>query len=428
MNRPRQPEHASALLMTLVITSILGVSVASYMSLLGHQKEAVARSLSWNTAMPVLEAGIEEAMTHLNRNAGNLGRDGWTATGSACIGGVNLVGSLYTKSRSWDDQSFNVAIADGASPAIYAEGRIRTPLRNAIVSRTVEVRARTRTPYLGMVAKDGIDMNGQNVLADSYDSTFGPYTARPPRDEVTVASNGKIVGIISVGNANIYGYAMTGPGGDLTLGPGGGVGTRVWQAAHPGAIDESRVRHDMNMQFPDVADPFSSGYLTPSLSGGAYVLNAAGTNTYQLASLVKSLTVKSNTHAILKITSSINITGNDKITVENGASLQLYMAGTTAKIAGNGVANLGGDPLNFRYMGMPANTSLDLSGNAGVAAVVYAPNAALTLSGGGSTTLDFSGASVSKTVKLNGHFNFHYDERLGKTMNNGFEPIAWREI
>ena len=30
-------------------------------------------------------------------------------------------------------------------------------------------------------------------------------------------------------------------------------------------------------------------------------------------------------------------------------------------------------------------------------------------------TQDFIGASVSSTVKMNGHFHFHYDESLGRS-------------
>jgi hypothetical protein len=31
---------------------------------------------------------------------------------------------------------------------------------------------------------------------------------------------------------------------------------------------------------------------------------------------------------------------------------------------------------------------------------------------GNGTIIDFSGASITKSAKLNGHFNFHYDEAL----------------
>jgi arabinogalactan endo-1,4-beta-galactosidase len=51
-----------------------------------------------------------------------------------------------------------------------------------------------------------------------------------------------------------------------------------------------------------------------------------------------------------------------------------------------------------------------------------------TLGGGGNDKKDFIGASVTKSVKMNGHFNFHYDEYL-RTIGpgRGYIPIAWAE-
>ncbi|HSH14605.1 MAG TPA: hypothetical protein VLD18_01130, partial [Verrucomicrobiae bacterium] len=60
---------------------------------------------------------------------------------------------------------------------------------------------------------------------------------------------------------------------------------------------------------------------------------------------------------------------------------------------------------------------------------IYAPQAHLSLGGGGSTAYDFVGASVSRTVQMNGHFNFHYDEALGRTDTEGLFVIAsWNEL
>ena len=45
---------------------------------------------------------------------------------------------------------------------------------------------------------------------------------------------------------------------------------------------------------------------------------------------------------------------------------------------------------------------------------IYAPHADFTLGGGGKDTIDFVGSSVTKTVKMNGHYKFHYDENLAE--------------
>ena len=39
------------------------------------------------------------------------------------------------------------------------------------------------------------------------------------------------------------------------------------------------------------------------------------------------------------------------------------------------------------------------------------------------------GASISKSVQMNGHFNFHYDEALGRLGGNGsFVISSWSEM
>ena len=51
------------------------------------------------------------------------------------------------------------------------------------------------------------------------------------------------------------------------------------------------------------------------------------------------------------------------------------------------------------------------------------------LGGGGTSSYDFIGASVSRTVTMNGHFKFHYDENLRRIgMGRGFVPTNWKEV
>jgi choice-of-anchor A domain-containing protein len=133
---------------------------------------------------------------------------------------------------------------------------------------------------------------------------------------------------------------------------------------------------------------------------------------------------------VLVITGDVSLTGNnDRIELKSGSSLVMYVQGANAKIAGQGVINETGDASKFLYMGLPSNTSLSFSGNANFIGAIYAPNAAFTLGGGGNDIKDFSGAGVVSSVKMNGHFKFHYDENLGRTLRNpSFVITSWNEI
>jgi hypothetical protein len=92
------------------------------------------------------------------------------------------------------------------------------------------------------------------------------------------------------------------------------------------------------------------------------------------------------------------------------------------------VVNQDGLATSFSYWGLPSNTSVTMAGNAAFIGTIYAPQAALTLGGGGNTTYDFSGASISNTVAINGHFNFHYDEGLKSGPARGYIVDSWQEV
>ncbi len=107
----------------------------------------------------------------------------------------------------------------------------------------------------------------------------------------------------------------------------------------------------------------------------------------------------------------------------------MYVAAPSARLSGNGVINNGGNATNFYYFGLPSNTDVSFGGNAAFTGVIYAPQADFHLGGGGSTTYDFVGASVTKTVHMNGHFKFHYDEALRRHgPSRGYIIQTWDEI
>ena len=64
-----QPD-GSILVITLLTAFVIGVGVASYLVLVSNQNYSTMRSLAWNTTIPLAEAGIEEALTHLNDDSG----------------------------------------------------------------------------------------------------------------------------------------------------------------------------------------------------------------------------------------------------------------------------------------------------------------------------------------------------------------------
>src|SRR4051794_21344711 len=67
-----------ALIVALVIGTILCITLTGYLTVVQQQTLLSARSQSWNLAITLVEAGLEEGLEHLNVNASNLGADGWS--------------------------------------------------------------------------------------------------------------------------------------------------------------------------------------------------------------------------------------------------------------------------------------------------------------------------------------------------------------
>src|SRR6185437_6389773 len=98
--------------------------------------QMTVRSSDWNAAIPVLEAGVEEALTHMTRDTNQPTANNWTTT---TIKGI----SAYTKTRTFPDGSYyNVYIVNYASnnPSIYSQGFVRSPYNaSRYISRLVLV-------------------------------------------------------------------------------------------------------------------------------------------------------------------------------------------------------------------------------------------------------------------------------------------------
>lgn len=542
---PRR-QRGSVLACTLTATGIIGLALVSYLVLIGNENQSTQRSQTWNACIAVIEAGIEEALSHINESGmTNLFSNGWQQDGQT-----------WWRERALGDGRYHVTISGTNPPMIVATGYMRMPLlSDRYISRAVRCTMRREGLFSkAMIAKESIDLRGNNINSDSFISsdpsysTDGRYDPTKRRAHGDIAVNSSFQNSFQIGNANVAGKVSTGPGGQPSVGPNGTVGDLDWVNANQDGIQEGHSTDDMNVSFPDVKPPWSGGAWTPSggwvtnatesitavtnsattiaypvgnvgavvtngLSSStnypsgspgpvttstftnttpstsrdypapgsylgavvtrvvttgppegrgtwydyaaitgtityysyptftatyiAYTTNAAnsavyydyilGTGNYELASLSGKVLVTGQ--ASLWVTSSLNISGQGGIWIQPGASLNLYVSAATASIAGQGVVNYNADVNSFYYFGLPSNTKLSLSGNGQFTGAIYAPNAEFTLGGGGNDVYDFIGSSISKSVKMNGHFNFHYDEALE---DNGpvrmYVVTGWNEI
>ena len=93
LHLPRPSRRSgSVLVVTLLIAMVIGITLAAFMDLSGAAHRSVIRSGVWNSCVPLAEAGIEEALTHVYLNSTNLATQGWTlsSSGITMINGVSL--------------------------------------------------------------------------------------------------------------------------------------------------------------------------------------------------------------------------------------------------------------------------------------------------------------------------------------------------
>lgn len=424
-------QQGSVVLIVVVTSAILGMSLASVLRLAANQHRSVARSRAWNLAIPVAEAGIEEALAQIARNTNIAGMsvNGWYEEGGA-----------FVKTRYLGENRFETRIIPSDPPVIESSGFAKIPYRDGpMLERRVRVTTTNTTIYSKAMAAEGrIDLNGNDISTDSFDSsdpnysTDGMYDPAKKKDNGDVATNSGLANSLAAGNANILGDVATGYGGSVDIGSSGIVGDADWHSGGNTGIQPGMAADDMNIDFPHRDSPFTVGL--PPVSG-----TVEGTNyTYLLpeGDFVLSTLRLSGTNAVrvagnvrLYVAGDILIGGEASIQIEPGASLTLYAAGARTSIGGSGILNGTGYAQNFSYIGLDTNTRVDIGGNADFVGTLYAPNAALSLGGGGDTVYDFIGALVANTITMNGHYSFHYDEALAGFPTPGHYTVtSWNEF
>ncbi len=447
-------DQGSVLMISLLLCIIMGVTMASYLTLARTQLSSVRRSQSWNTCLAASEAGVEDALCHINSPSGLMGNfasNGWTkqADGSYTVTRyvpdgyytVTLTMPALATGPNITSQGFSQLWLAQAPQPMFAAAGTQTP---QYASRTVQITTKLDALLsVTMAAKKNINLSGFNVATDSFDSadpnysTNGLYDPTKAKDHGDVVTDSTITNDFSVGNAKIKGVIRTGPKGVPYLGPNASVGDAAWVRSTNG-IETGHFFDDMNVVWPDASLPNNTWYVpvavNTNINGKNYKYYLTDGN-YRIDDMSASIYVDGNVSVYVPPTGKINMSGQDQIFIApNPAgfqqkSMKLYAAPATTSLGGNGVINSTGNALNFFYYGLPSNTAFGFSANAAFVGCIYCPDAAFTLGGGGNNTYDFVGASVSNTVKMNGKFNFHYDENLRRIgPGRGFVPTSWKEL
>ena len=337
--------------------------------------------------------------------------------------GAPSAGIYGPKTRQISNDTYTVYFTASNLPTIYSTGTVVVPLISASLTRIIRVTT-TNIPLFGVAiaAKLNIDLNGNGIATDSFDSrisTNGLYYASLSNTNGDIAS---LSGVINVGNSSIKGDVYLGPNAANTIQNGTVTGN---------------VYNDFNADYPDVGlpvpvtswIPLSALGVQTNIDGVSYSYYIGMSGDYSISAANGSIYVAAGARVRLYITGNfspayIRVAGSGS----SAGSLRIYMGGASFTVSGQAIVD-GGNAANLAYWGLPSNTSITMSGNASFVGTIYAPEADFKLGGGGSSIYDFVGSSITKTVTMNGHFSFHYDENLWRAgPARGYVATAWREL
>ena len=397
MKIQKSRERGNTLIAVLVLTTVIVIALGSYLHLASTEHKITHRSLAWNAALPLAEAGVEEALAHLNHNKTNFAADGWTTN--------------HFKHRSLDNDYFDVRFdgSPGGLVTIYSTGAVQW-LDGTYITRSVKVVGLAAKDFIfpGLVANT-IDFGGA-FSADSYDSTSakdstdGSYDKTKRGDQALIATPNTLFDL--GGNAKVLGSIASGKGGTYASGGSSSVGDRNWNGK---GVQPGHFSNNFTTTFPPVEVPFDNGE-TPTagdyngtsytyvLEGGAYLATDLSSTQFGATMLVKD-------YSVLFVTGdTINLS---KIVFAPGARLDFYVGGESISFA---PVIVGATAPMFTIFALPSCTSLSLNNGTYIKGLIYAPDTILNANGHAA----IEGAIACKTFHCNGTFDFHYDLSFNK--------------
>jgi hypothetical protein len=251
-----------------------------------------------------------------------------------------------------------------------------------------------------VAARGNVNLAGTGQTTDSFNSADSAFSTDGQYDKTKARTNGAVAS--TGGNVFLGNHTL---GGDLFLGL-----TATLSLSNSFQVFGT-IHTNQPITFPDVVLPNVS-WLDAPLTGAVHDFTESG---YYVVNDNSNLVVEAGVVAVLNVTTPYfgsvpQIHGG----ITNSGTAYIFLNGpTNAFINRNWASDASNQAKNLCIFGMPALVSLtgpNMS-STNFAGVIYAPSAAITLNGGGISS-GYQGSLVTKTIALNGHVQFHFDEDL----------------
>lgn len=165
-----------------------------------------------------------------------------------------------------------------------------------------------------------------------------------------------------------------------------------------------------------------------SISGDNIILTSSDSGKYNSITIDNHGTLLIDEDVTLYVTGNISLKYDAELEVDSDASLTLYFDGDIDADNSSGINNTSEVPANVRLYGTGTNQNIDIKNNADLYAVVYAPNADMTVH----NKVDAYGSFIVENFELKNGGEVYYDEALKEIDITDelvqFAIVRWEEL
>jgi hypothetical protein len=276
-----------------------------------------------------------------------------------------------------------------------AAGNIAAASADIVVKTTPSENTFTNAVF----GNNGVTMSGGSYT-DSYVGSSADWTKGQYKNGDVGTNSFASCAVKLSGGAMIYGDAWVGVGGNPATGICLSGGSSVYNnntATLPAAKDMTPKTDPVGGTAMGALN--LSGHATTTLFDGEY--------RYTSVKLSGGSTLKLSGGITIHVDGDMTVSGGSNLSVTSGP-VTIYANGQKINFSGGSLINSTQDPNNLVIYGTSALQSVNLSGGSNQHVLLYAPSAAITLSGGQKTF----GSVIGNSVTLSGGSSVHFYEGL----------------
>ncbi|MHC4290875.1 MAG: DUF7305 domain-containing protein [Planctomycetota bacterium] len=403
MRRVKRNKQRKGAILALMVMVVLLLSMTS-LALIRVGTEArlrTVKSASGISARFAADAGIERALYLMNEQ---LEAGAWT------VGDVPTYSSqALTASNADYTVSFSGDLSSGY--------QITSVGRSGNQTKTVRAMVALTSP----IAQDYAIFSKKNINMKNSSTVDGFNSSDPSDTDVDVK-----IGTQSTDDGAIDLKNNTTIDGDIVIGPEG-VPDDVINTGSNVSINGEIFVLQTDFYLSSVAPPdytASQG----SISGNNITLNSSDSGKYSSISISNNGTLSVTGDLTLYVTGDIELKNNAEIEIKNDATLELYFDGDINANNSSGFNNKSEVPSSLMIYGTGTDQEIDLKNSADIYAVVYAPNAEMTVKNSG----DAYGSFIVEDFELKNGGEVYYDEALKEVTEDDklvrFAITRWEEL